>query len=86
MVTQAFLEHGRPYPAIEILALWADQSEPSVPALLIARALEEAGTTPPPENEDVPMFSYHGAGLQSRGRPREASRGPLRRPRRQPDT
>ena len=63
MVTEAFLEHGRPYSAVETIALWTDQAEPSVPALLIARALEEAGTTPPPENEDLPMFGYHAVEL-----------------------
>lgn len=63
MMTKAFLRYGQPYSAVDGLALWAGQADPPVPALLIARALEEAATTPPPENEDLSMFGYHAVEL-----------------------
>jgi hypothetical protein len=59
MVTETFLEHGRPYAAVETLALYADRADPSVPAPLIARALEEAGTSPPPEHIDLSLFGHN---------------------------
>lgn len=62
-VTKEFLDRNEPYSAVEVLALWADQSDPAVPAPLVARALEEAATTPPPENTNLSMFGHHAVEL-----------------------
>jgi hypothetical protein len=58
MVTERFLEHRKPYAAVETLALYADRAVPRVPAALISRALKEAGTSPPAERVDLALFGH----------------------------
>ena len=58
-VTQRFLEHSRPYAAVETLALGVQRAAPSVSPSLVAQALEAAGTSPPPEHIDLSLFAHY---------------------------
>jgi hypothetical protein len=58
MVTERLLEHGRPFTAVETLALYAEQVDTNIPSPLIVRALEGAGTSPPPEQIDLDLFGH----------------------------
>ncbi len=53
-----FLEHGRPYTAVELLALHATR-EHAPPAVLIADALERALQTSPQDDPPTNFFSHH---------------------------